>query len=293
MDQRTRDLLREVRALELVARRNVSSALDGNYRTTIIGRGLDFHEARRYVQGESVRLIDWKITARLGEPHVKTFVEERQREVMIALDVSPSMFTGWQALSKIEAAVELAATLAVSAESAGDRVGFVTFADRALAVAPPLAGKKHLFRTLTAFVRALENPREPCEISDPRQAFHAIQAWRGRRFVVFVISDFIDHDVPQDLAYLGRRHDVSLLHIFDPFEYAYANSIRLNIRSPEGSRAPTTLKPGDMGRLDERVGLLQQEAARHRVAMASFPTNLPLGPALARFFKRRRGEAKR
>ncbi len=79
MNQETRDLLREVRTLELVARRNVSSALTGNYRTTIIGRGLDFHEARRYVQGESVRLIDWKITARLGEPHVKTFVEERQR----------------------------------------------------------------------------------------------------------------------------------------------------------------------------------------------------------------------
>ncbi len=211
---------------------------------------------------------------------------------MIALDVSPSMFTGWQTLSKIEAAVELAATLAVSAEAVGDRIGFVTFADRALEVAPPLAGKKHLFRTLKAFVQALDGNNAPGRVSDPREAFHAIQAWRGRRFVVFVVSDFIDLDVPQDLAYIGRRHDVSLLHIYDPFEYARSNDVRLNIQSPEGDRNQTTLKPGDMGRFDERIGPLQQEAGRNRVALSSFSTAVPLGPPLARFFRRRRGEAR-
>ena len=130
MDAALRDLLRKVRRLELVARRNVSSLFAGNYLTTILGQGLEFHEARRYVPGDSVRRIDWKMTARRGVPYVRTFLEERQREIFIALDVSPSMATGWQDKTKLEVAVEMAASLAVSAVDSGDRLGFVTFADR-------------------------------------------------------------------------------------------------------------------------------------------------------------------
>ena len=78
-------LLRRVRRLELVARRNVSSVLSGSYVTSIIGRGLEFHEARKYVQGESVRRIDWKMTARLAEPWVRTFLEERERESFVIM----------------------------------------------------------------------------------------------------------------------------------------------------------------------------------------------------------------
>jgi len=282
------DLLKEIRALELVAGRNVSSMLGGNYRTTIVGRGLEFHEARRYVAGDPVRAIDWKITARLDRPHIRTFLEERQREIVIALDISPSMHTGWQRLSKIEAAVEMAATLALSAIDSGDRLGWVTFSDRAFSIVPPRQGRKQLFAALRTFVRAIVDGPQACEVSDSRTAFHAIQRFKGSKAVIFVISDFIDYDVPEDLRYIARRHDVSLLHIYDPLEYVSDSPVRVIAHSPEGQRTPGAWRLGDFDGLEAMRAFLNVQASRHRIATRSFSTSEPPGPALSRFFHERR-----
>ena len=287
-DTALRELLAEVRELELVARRNVSALLAGNYLATVPGRGLEFHEARRYVQGEPIRRIDWKMTARLGFPHVRTFLEERQREVYVALDVSPSMATGWQEKSKLEVAVETAATLAVSAVSAGDRLGYVTFADRVLESDRPRAGRKQLFRALRTFVAARRRPPERCPYSDPRSAVHTIQRRRGRRFVVFLISDFIDHDVPEDLRFFARRHDVSLIHLYDPLEYAPSDVVRLGAHSPEGRRAATSVRPGGAGDLAEMTGFLRRACDRCGLELGSFPTTAPVSGALTELFHRKR-----
>lgn len=282
------DLLRAVRALELAARHNVAALAQGNYSTSILGRGLLFHEPRKYVAGEPARYIDWNVTARLAEPYVKVHQEERQREIFVALDVSPSMHTGFQDKTKIEHAVELAATLAVSAIEGGDRVGVVLFADRALAVERPLAGRRHLFRVLRTLLDHTGPWTRPVTESDPRAAIHAIQRLRGRRFVVFLISDFIDHDVPEDLKYVQARHDVSLLHVFDPVEYAVSDAVRFAARAPEGDNRRRVMQPGETGSLEEIEDFLRREAGRHRIAVEPFPTDQPVAQALNRFFHRRR-----
>jgi len=282
------DLLRAVRALELTARRNVAALTQGAYSTSILGRGLVFHEPRKYVPGEPARYIDWNITARLAEPYVKVHQEERQREVFLALDVSPSMHTGFQDKTKLEHAVELAATLAVSAIETGDRVGCVLFADRALAVERPLAGRRHLFRVLRALLDHTAPWTRPVSESDPRAAVHAIQRLRGHRFVVFLISDFIDHDVPEDLKYVQARHDVSLLHVYDPVEYATTDAVRFAARAPEGDARRRVMQPGETGSLEEIEGFLRREAGRHRIAVEPFPTDRPVAHALNLLFHRRR-----
>jgi uncharacterized protein (DUF58 family) len=282
------DLLSAVRALELVARRNVAAFTQGAYTTAILGRGLVFHEPRKYVPGEPARHIDWNVTARLAEPYVKVHQEERQREVFLALDVSPSMHTGFQDKTKLEHAVELAATLAVSAIEAGDRVGCVAFADRALAVERPLPGRRQLFRVLRTLLDHTGPWTRPVTESDPRAAIHAIQRLRGHRFVVFLISDFIDHDVPEDLKYVQARHDVSLLHVYDPVEYAATDAVRFAAHAPEGDNRRQVMQPGETGSLEEIEGFLRREAGRHRIAVEPFPTDLPVAPALDRFFSRRR-----
>ncbi len=288
MDAALRELLAEVRELELVARRNVSSLFAGNYLTTIPGRGLEFHEARRYVQGEPVRRIDWKMTARMGTPYVRTFLEERQREIFIALDVSPSMATGWQEKTKLEVAVEVAATLAVSAVEAGDRLGFVTFSDRVFELDRPRAGKRQLFRALKTFAATLGQEPEPCSESDPRCAIHAIQRFRGRKFVVFVVSDFIDHDVPEDLKYFKKRHDVSLIHLYDPLEYPDQGVVRLAAFAPEGPASLASLAPGETGSLEEMTAFLERECDRYGIDFGSYPTTVPVGGALMKLFQRKR-----
>lgn len=295
-----------VRRLELVARKNAATLRPGDYLTAILGHGMVFHEARRYVAGEPARLIDWNITARVGEPYVRVHQEERQREVMLALDVSPSMHGGFQDKTKLELAVELAATLAVSAVDAGDRLGWVTFADRVLEEARPGGGRGHLFRALRALLDAAAPWDRPVAVSDPRQAIHALEGQRrtGRR-VVFLISDFVDHDVPDDLRYLRARDDVALLHVYDPLElpdgsprHAVAGfagggrsaaAPRWPAAAPEGGRRGRFAPAGGTLSLAAAEGELARQAARHRVGVASFSTAAPVAASLARYLHSRRG----
>ncbi len=298
------ELLRRVRRLELVARRNAAGLRPGDYLTAVLGRGLVFQEARRYVPGQPARLIDWNITARVGEPYVRVHQEERQREIVLAVDVSPSMHTGFQAKTKLEVAVELAATLAVSAVDAGDRVGWVVFADRVLDEAPPRGGRAQLFRALRALLAAAAPWERPVEVSDPRLAIHAVQAQRGTgRRVVFLVSDFVDHDVPDDLRYVQARHDAALLHVYDPLELAAGGGgaagaavdpravddglPRLPAVAPEGRRRGV-FRPGELGTLAETEAFLRREAGRHGIAVASISTAEPVAASLTRYFHRRR-----
>jgi uncharacterized protein (DUF58 family) len=283
-----RRLLHDIKLLELVARRNATGMLSGEYASVILGSGLVFHEARKYVQGEPARLIDWNITARAGEPYVRVHQEERQREVIVALDVSPSMHVGFQAVTKLEYAVELAATLAVSAVEGGDRLGWVVFADQELESSRPRAGRAQLFRALRSMLSHTGSWRRPVEVSDPRAAVHAIESLRGGRYVVFLISDFIDHDVPEDLRYLRARHDVSLLHVYDPLEYPPPGPVVFEGVSPEGRHGSRRLRPGGTGGLAEMQRFLRRTAARYGIAAASLGTDRPVGPALAEFFHHKR-----
>ena len=292
-------LLRQIRLLELAARRNASSLLAGDYETSVRGQGLVFHESRKYVAGEPARSIDWNVTARLGEPYVKVNLEERQRDVIVALDVSPSMHSGFQKKTKLEYAVELAATLAVSTIEGGDRLGHVIFADEVLDETRPGGGQVQLFRVLRSILSHVGPWQRPVEVSDPRAVVHAIQSRRGGRFVVFVISDFIDHDVPEDLKYFRARHDVSLLHVFDPVEYASAGPAIVRAFSPERGSATSSdrragaspIIPGATGELDETAQFLSQAAGRFGIAVESFSTALPVGQALGEFFHARRAQA--
>lgn len=294
------DLLHAVRTLELAARDNVAGLATGDYATSILGRGLLFHELRRYVSGEPARLIDWNITARLDEPYVRVHKEERQREVFVALDVSPSMHAGFSDKTKLELGVELAATLILSAVEGGDRAGVAVFADRVLGIEPPRSGRGHLFRLLRLLLENTAPWTREVAQSDPRTALHAMQSLRARGLVLFVISDFIDHDIPDDLRYVHARHDVSLLHVYDPLEYSdptAKSEVKLSARSPEGNRRQRPIHFGetDFGggavptpALADMQGFLRQHAGRHRIAFDSVSTREPVPRALERYFHRRR-----
>lgn len=281
-------LLRQIQVLELTARKNTAGLLAGDYQTAVRGRGMIFHESRKYVPGEPARSIDWNVTARLGEPYVKVNLEERRREVMVLVDVSPSMHAGLAVKTKLEHAVELAATLAVAAVEAGDRVGDVIFADRVLSESRPRGGRAQLFRVLRALVEGAAPWRRPVAVSDPRAAVHALERHRRGRFVVFLISDFIDHDVPEDLKYLRARHDVTLLHVYDPIEYAARGQVVFRGYSPEGAARLGCVRPGETGSLDAMNRFLSEKAARYRIAYESLSTALPVRSALDRLFHLKR-----
>jgi len=282
------ELLRQVRELEITARKNVTSALVGNYTTAIRGRGLDFHEARKYTPGDDTRQIDWNMTARCGEPYVRVHLDEREREVFLALDVSPSMHVGWQDRTKLEYAVEMAATLAVSAVEQKDKLGYVLFADGVVDFSPPRRGQEQLFRTLKAMLLQVRSgPRSRGE-SDLRLAIHAIQRLKGRRFVIFLLSDFIERDVPEDFRYVQSRHDVSLLHVYDPVEYIRTRAVFFPAFAPEGRTRLACAAPGCGGSLEELHAFLKAEGEKYRMTVHSFPTRAPVAASMRYFLHLKR-----
>jgi len=142
------EIAQAVKRIQFVTGRQVSDVMAGAYLSVFKGRGMEFDEVRPYVPGDDVRSIDWNVTARTGEPHVKRFVEERELTVMLLVDVSASQDFGSGRRSKLEAAVELSALLAMSAVENGDKVGLLLFHGGADTYIPPRKGGKHALRVV-------------------------------------------------------------------------------------------------------------------------------------------------
>src|ERR1043166_2067279 len=142
------EIAQAVKRIQFVTGRQVSDVMAGAYLSVFKGRGMEFDEVRPYVPGDYTRASDWSATARTGEPHVKRFVEERELTVMLLVDVSASQDFGSGRRSKLEAAIELSALLAMSAVENGDKVGLLLFHGGADLYIPPRKGGKHALRVV-------------------------------------------------------------------------------------------------------------------------------------------------
>src|SRR5947209_9880979 len=143
-----REVLRQIRRLQLKARRAVEDLLGGEYHSVFKGTGINFEEVREYQPGDEVRAIDWNVTARMGHPYIKKFTEERELTVMLIVDVSASGKFGSVRLSKRELAAEVASVLAFSAIRNNDKVGLVLFSDHVELFIPPKKGRIHTLRLI-------------------------------------------------------------------------------------------------------------------------------------------------
>jgi uncharacterized protein (DUF58 family) len=214
MSELSRDIIAEIRKIEVVTRRLVNQQMAGHYQSVFKGRGMSFDEVRAYTPGDEPRLIDWNVTARTGEPHVKTFVEERELTVMLLVDMSGSMAFGTLKNQKRVMAAKLAAMMAFSAITNGDRVGLVAFTDTVEHFIPPKKGRKHVLRIIDQILRF--NPEGNGTNLD--EVLNFIGRVQRRKSVVFLISDFMDDGFEKALNITARRHDLIPIRIVDPAE---------------------------------------------------------------------------
>ena len=217
----TNDLIARVRRIEITTRQLVEDGLAGEYHSVFKGRGMEFDEVRQYVPGDDVRTIDWNVTARTGEPYVKSYVEERELTVMLAVDVSRSGDFGTRNRFKRELAVELAAVMSIAATTNNDKVGLLLFTDRVELLIPPMKGRSHVLRMLRDLLAY-----EPVGTgTDIRLALDTIYVLLKRRSIVFLVSDFLADPVAYRQAMLvtNRRHDVVAFDISDPLEREIAD----------------------------------------------------------------------
>src|SRR6202000_2838672 len=145
---KTKEILKKVRQIEIRTRRLVDSSMGGEYHSVFKGRGMDFDEVREYVPGDEVRTIDWNVTARAARPFVKKFAEERELTLLLLVDVSASGHFGSGLQSKRDIAAELACVLALSATRNNDKVGLVLFSDQIELYIPPKKGRRHVLRVV-------------------------------------------------------------------------------------------------------------------------------------------------
>ena len=224
-----KDILRKVRRIEITTSKLVTDMLSGQYESVFKGRGIEFDEVREYQPGDEIRSIDWNVTARMGHPFVKKFVEERQMTVMVLLDASGSSYFGTAKRLKSELAAEISAVLAFAATQNKDRIGLIIFTDRIEKFIPPRKGLSHVLRV----IREALYIKPTGKGTDIAGALRYLDNVTARRVVAFVISDFFAKDYKKALSIANKRHDVVAITITDPREIDLPNVGLLELQDTE------------------------------------------------------------
>jgi uncharacterized protein (DUF58 family) len=282
----TRQTLDRIRRIQIRTRVILESGIGGEYHAVFKGRGMEFAEVREYQPGDEVRTIDWNVTARMGAPYVKKFVEERDLTLLVLVDVSGSQAFGSQFLVKRDYAAELAGVLAFSAVANHDRVGAVLFTDRIEAYVPPARGRDHALRIVRDLLA-----REPAgKGTDLAGALRFASRVMKRRGIVAVISDFQAAGYERALGILRRRHDVIALHLVDPRETEVPAAGLVALLDPEtGERAVVdTSDPRVRARLvASTTAAARQAFKRARVDALTLSTAESYEKPLTAFFEAR------
>ncbi|MBE6399265.1 MAG: DUF58 domain-containing protein [Lentisphaerae bacterium] len=209
------ELARQIRLLEIRTDHLVEEITGGAYRSVFKGRGIEFDEVREYTTDDDVRSIDWNVSARMGTPYIKKFIEERELVVMLVVDLSASGDFGAAAKSKRQTAAELAALLAFSAGRNGDKVGLMLFTDQLELYLPPRSGRKHALRIIRELL-AFQPHHRGTDIDGVLQETAKLMKKRG---IVFLLSDLNDPEkFSTSLKLLKLRQDVVAIELRDPVE---------------------------------------------------------------------------
>jgi uncharacterized protein (DUF58 family) len=208
------EIIAKIRRLEIRTGRLVNEIFAGQYESVFKGRGMEFDEVREYLPGDDIRAIDWNVTARTGHPFIKKFVEERELNIMLLVDLSASQRFGTRGRVKADLTAELAGVLAYAAVKNNDRVGALLFGHRVEKFIPPGKGVTQLSRILRDILYT--ETTEPG--TDLNPALEYLNDVMKRRSIVFLLSDFHAPDYSRALGVTNRRHDVIAVEIRDPGE---------------------------------------------------------------------------
>ena len=204
------ELIRRVKRIELKSRGLSQNVFAGQYRSAFKGRGMSFSEVREYQVGDDVRDIDWNVTARFNHPYVKVFEEERELTLMLLIDISGSTGFGTVNQTKRDMAIEIAATMAMSAIQNNDKIGAILFSDRIEKYIPPKKGRQHALVLIREMVTTEASNRQ----TDIGQALEFFQKVMKRHSAVMLLSDFLTANP------MAGKHDLMAIHLYDPREQA-------------------------------------------------------------------------
>lgn len=225
------EILKKVHRIQLRARKLAAENFAGNYQSGLRGQGLDFDDFREYLSGDEPRFIDWKVTARMGTPYVRRFREEREQALILLVDASASMryASAGSTRSKLDYAAEIAAVLAFSAATSGDKCGLLITGLPQRLYLPPAKGVKQTLRIIREIVGSPNNGKDS-SLSDT--ADHLLRTQKKQAMVIF-ISDFLMEPDRIALGKLSFKHELIPIRVQDPVEIKLPDAGRVIIRDPE------------------------------------------------------------
>lgn len=283
------EIIKKIRQIEIRTSRMVSDVFAGQYHSVFKGQGMEFHEVREYVPGDDVRTIDWNVTARLGHPFIKKYIEERELTVMLLVDMSGSQHFGSGTQFKQDLAAELAGVLAFAAIQNNDRVGLILFTDEVEHFIPPRKGARHVLRVIRDTLHFRPRGRKT-KLTAALQYLNRVTA---RKCVVFLISDFQDADYLKPLMAAARRHDLVAVRLKDRREFDWSAAGLVELEDAEtGERLLVDLSDRELQarlrrRHNETSAALARDLRGAGVDLIELETNTPYIQQLIRFFKAR------
>lgn len=216
-----KEIFSHVRQIEIKTGKLVNEIFAGQYSSVFKGRGMEFSEVREYQLGDDIRSIDWNVTARMGHPFVKRFVEERELTVLLVVDMSASQRFGTSSKFKMNIAAELASIIAFSAIKNNDKVGMLIFTNHVEKYITPKKGTQHILRMIREILYF--KPSE--KTTNMKAALEYLNDVVKRKAVVFLISDFECSGYERMLRITGKRHDLVSLVVRDPRERTLPESL--------------------------------------------------------------------
>jgi uncharacterized protein (DUF58 family) len=288
----SQELLRKVRRIEISTRRLVDEGVAGEYHSVFKGRGLEFAEVRPYQPGDDVRTIDWNVTARMGTPYVKQYVESRDLTVFVVVDVSGSLNFGSRAILKREQAAEIAALLSFAALRNQDRVGAALVSDRLELFLAPRRSRTHVLRVVREILSRQGHGR-----TDLDAALPAVLRNLKQRAVLFLVSDFLETPFSNALKTAAARHDLVTIEIADPRDRVLPEVGPVPLRDAETGQvavlAGRRWAEGYRKRRQEQHEALRRWTRKLSVDHLELRTDRPYLAPLVAFFERRRKRLQR
>ena len=284
-----REILKKVKRIEIQTRGLVNNFFGGEYHSVFKGRGMTFSEVREYQPGDDIRLIDWNVTARSGNPFIKIFEEERELTVFLIVDISASGAFGSESQLKKNIGAEIASVLGFSAIKNNDKVGLILFSNEVVKYVPPKKGKSHVLRVIRELLYTKPNGNG----SSIKDALEFLMKVSKRRCVVFLLSDFLDDKFWNSIRIANRKHDLIGIKIYDPYEINLPDIGMIKVEDPEtGSMfwIDTSFEP-DLKQMNNNniksLVDLEKQSAKIGLDIISISTTEDYVDPLMKFFKRR------
>lgn len=284
------EILKKIKRIEIDTKKLVNNIFSGEYHTKFKGQGMTFSDFREYVPGDDVRAISWTLMARAGRPYIKTFEEERELTMIIAVDISGSQDFGSKNNFKGETLAYVAATLAFSAIRNNDQVGLLLFTNEVELFVPPKKGKAHVYRILRDIL--FFKPKNKQTRID--SALDFLRGVLKKRATVFLLSDFQDESYENSLTHLEKKHEVIAGLICDEAEFLFPDVGLIDLQDAETGEtvlidtSNPVFREEMKSQFKNNIDQFQKKLKKTGVDSFSFEANDQFHHSLIAFFKRRK-----